>query len=98
MTRVKFYREEVYRRYDSSGTMHLRRQNFAGKLKRHDGLFSRHRRKRLQKIVERVSGFKVIEEVLHGNARADKDGHTALDIRIAVNHGLLHMTAPSTTS
>jgi len=39
MNGVQFYCEEVYRRNDSSRTMRVRRQNFAGKFKRRDGMF-----------------------------------------------------------
>ena len=97
MNGVKFYCEEVYRRNDSSSTTRVWRRNFASKFECSDGLPSRNRRKRLQELVERVSDFKIVEEILHGNARADKDGHAALNVRIAVNDGLLHTMAPSTT-
>jgi len=79
----------------ASSRMHIRRQKLAGEFKRRDGLLSRYRRKRFQEIVERVSRFKIVEEVLRGNPSADKDGHAALDVRIAVNHGLLHAMASS---
>ena len=75
--------------------MRIPRKSLAGKFERRDGLLSRHRRKRLQELVKRISGFKIVEKVLHGNARADKNGLAALDVRIAVNHDLLHTMAQS---
>src|SRR5712692_1890496 len=75
--------------------MRIPRKSLAGKFERRDGLLARHRRKRLQEIVKRISGFKIVEKVLHGNARADKNGLAALDVRIAVNHDLLHTMAQS---
>jgi len=78
-----------------SSRTRISRKNLADKFKHRKGLLSRHRWKRFQEIVERISGFKIIEEVLHRDARADKDGLAALDVRIAMNDGVLNAMAPS---
>jgi hypothetical protein len=70
-------------------------ESLADEFKRRDDLLSRHGRKRLQELVQRISGFKIVEEVLHRNARADKDGRAALDVRIAINDGLFNAMASS---
>ena len=71
------------------------RESLADKFKRRERLLPSHRRKRLQEIVERISDFKIVEEVLHRNASAYKDGHAALDVRIAMNNELLHSMSVS---
>lgn len=39
----------------------------------------------VEKILQRIAAFQILEKRLHGNSRATKDGHAVLDFGIADN-------------
>lgn len=54
-----------------------------------DGLLALDAGKVLQKVVQRVAGFQVVEQRSHGHAGADEDRRTAEDLGVAVENGLV---------
>ena len=58
-----------------------------GRFQRRDRLFSGDTRERVEKLVEAVVAFKVIDQIAERNTRSDKYGRAAQNIRIAVNDG-----------
>jgi len=61
-----------------------------------DRLFPGDRGKALEKLVEGVAGFEVIEQRFDGNTRADENGRSAEDLGIAVHNPLFvgHHSTP----
>ena len=62
--------------------MRILRQRFAGKFKRCYGLLSRYGRKRLQEVVDRVSGLKIVKKIPYRDAGADEHGHATLNFGV----------------
>src|SRR5882757_3407249 len=58
-------------------------------LQRRDGNLGCDGREILEKRDQRVTAFDVVDQRLHGNARADEHRRAAQDIRIGVNDGRL---------
>ena len=74
-----------WRGSDSSISSRNAANDLFRELQRRDRLFSRHRREGIEKLLERVAGFEVIEQVVHGHARPDENREASHDLRIAVN-------------
>ena len=68
-------------------------QGFVSRFQRCDRLLSGDTRKRIEKLVKTVVSFEVVDQVSERNARPDKHGRAAQNIRIAVNnrHSLWHV-------
>ena len=71
--------------------MRIRGKRLAGKLQRRDSLFACHGRKRCQEFVERVARFKVVEQILHRDACAHKNGRAAENFRVTMYHWFVHL-------
>jgi len=54
-------------------------------LERADRLVARNRRKRLEKVLQRVSGFEVIEQTLSRHTCANKYGRSSHDFGVGMN-------------
>ena len=61
---------------------------FVSRFQRRDRLLSRDTRKRVEKFLETVISFEVVDQIAKWNARPDKYGRAAQNIRIAVNNWL----------
>ena len=61
-------------------------QGFVSRFQRRDRLLSGDTRKRIEKLVKTVVSFEVVNQVAERNARPDKHGRAAQNIRIAVNN------------
>ena len=66
------------------------RQSRSPLKKRHDA-FSRDRGKSTKELIDRVTGLDIVEQGLHGDARARKHWRSAHDVRRSANHGSTHM-------
>lgn len=60
-------------------------ERVAGQVEGGDGLFALHRRKLVEKLVESIATFQMIEERLHRDPRADKDRGATEDVWIALD-------------
>ena len=60
-------------------------ERVAGQVECGDGLFAFHGRKLVEKLVERIATFQMIEERLHRDPRADKDRGAIEDVWIAMD-------------
>lgn len=69
---------------DSSSRTRTGHYLVACELKRGDGLFAAHRRELMQKLVETIASFEIIEERLHGHARAHEHRRAAEAFRVAM--------------
>lgn len=54
------------------------------------GDFPLHAGKIIEKLIEGLSAFEVVEEVLQRHPSASKNGHAALNVRIDRNDGIAH--------
>ena len=61
-------------------------QGFVSRFQRRDRLLSGDTRKRIEKLVKTVVSFEIVDQVAEWNARSDKHGYAAQNIRIAVNN------------
>jgi len=61
-------------------------QGFVSRFQRRDRLLSGDTRKRIEKLFKTVVSFEVVDQVAERNARPDKHGRAAQNIRIAVNN------------
>jgi len=52
---------------------------------RRNRLIPAHRRKLLQELIERIARLEIVEKVVKGNARSDKDQLATHDLRVAVH-------------
>ena len=59
----------------------------SGLLEKRNNLLALHARKTLQKLLDRISRFQVIEEALRRHSRARKYRLTTEDFRILCDHG-----------
>ena len=59
---------------------------FVSRFQRRDRLLPGNARKRIEKLVETVVSFEIVDQVAERNARPDKHGRAAQNIRIAVNN------------
>ena len=59
---------------------------FVSRFQRRDRLLSGDTWKRVEKLVETVVSFEVVDQIAEWNARPDKHGRAAQNIRIAVNN------------
>src|SRR5690242_8509706 len=75
---------------DSSSSSRIGRQRVARKFQCSDRLLAGHGGEGLEEILKRLPRFQIVEQVLNRHARARKDGRSALDLRISVNHGASH--------
>src|SRR5437764_11648923 len=82
---------------DSSTRTFNADDRFLRQLERSDRLISPYRRELFQKLVQRIARFEIIEEVVDGNARSDEDQFASHDLRVAVNHFILHEHVQNST-
>src|SRR5690606_25732323 len=71
---------------DSSRRTRTLHQGFLGKAKHVHRLFTRDGGEVLQKRVQRLARSQVIDEVLHRDARAGKNGSTPQDLRVPAQY------------
>lgn len=62
----------------------MRFGHLTGKFERRDCLLAADRWETVEKLIERVPGFKIVIEGLHGNARPHEHGCTTEDFWIAM--------------
>ena len=72
----------------SGGLWNFSKHRLGGLFQKSNGLRSRNRWELLQKFVQRVAGFEIIEQVAHGDARAGKTRRAAHDFRVNYDNGL----------
>src|ERR1700754_4327172 len=71
----------------SSSRTRIGNQMSLGLLQRCDREFSGHARKIIQELFERMAAFDVVDQRLHGNARANEYGRAAQNIGVRVDDG-----------
>src|SRR5262249_33114729 len=67
---------------DSSMRTSKREQSLFCDFERRHSLLAGYRRKVLQELLQRISGFEIVNEVLHRDPSAREDGGSALNFRI----------------
>ena len=60
-------------------------QHLLRQLQHGDGLIAAHRREILEKFIEGITGFEIIEQRLHRHTSADEDGRAAENLGIAMD-------------
>jgi hypothetical protein len=79
-------------------------QQILGYLKGRDSLLAGHRGKIVKKLLESVTGSKVVEKILDRDASTDKHGSATENLRVASDnrfeseHASLHLTDEHNTS
>src|SRR5881296_4740896 len=71
---------------DSSIRIRKAHHRFSRDRQHCDRLLTAHRRKVVEKIIKRIAGREIVEEIFDGDARPYKYELAAHDLRIAVNH------------
>src|SRR5262245_43682109 len=68
----------------------------ARQLESRNRLFTAHRRKALEKLIERIAGFEIVVQRLERHTGADEHGCSAKNLRVAVHdsRGVGHQWAP----
>ena len=81
-----------YRGSCSSSRMRKSTHRFVGRFQRRDRLLSGDTRERVEKLLETVVSFEVVDQVAERNTRPDKHGRAAQNVRITVNNwrGIWH--------
>ena len=77
-----------YGRFSSSSTRTCQ-QALARELKGRDGLFASNRRELLEKLVQGIAGFEVVEKRLHWDASANEHRRSTQNLEVAVHNSCL---------